>query len=170
MWPSFSWVVVPFRHVTPVLRVHASPSHMVSVLSFVSASLRLHPTAARVPLLFSWHGSRPDGGSSGLSVWHRVGGSTKRASYTPSPSDTCFSGGSVINTSEFARRHFGMFRDGTKPRCIQKEVHRVLVVRAMRVGPSVTAIMSRRRSVLRPAILAPRPRCCRGGFLHTVVF
>ena len=38
-WPSFSWLVVPFRHVAPVLRVHASPSHMVSVLSFVSASL-----------------------------------------------------------------------------------------------------------------------------------
>ena len=38
-WPSFSWLVVPFRHVTPVLRVHASPSHLVSVLSFVSASL-----------------------------------------------------------------------------------------------------------------------------------
>ena len=43
-WPSFSWLVVPFRHVTPVLRVHASPSHMVSALSFVSASfiLRRH--------------------------------------------------------------------------------------------------------------------------------
>ena len=38
-WPSFSWLVVPFQHVTPVLRVHASPSHMVSVLSFVSATL-----------------------------------------------------------------------------------------------------------------------------------
>ena len=36
-WTSFSWLVVPFRHVTPVLRVHASPSHMVSVFSFVSA-------------------------------------------------------------------------------------------------------------------------------------
>ena len=30
-WPSFSWLVVPIRHVTPVLCVHASPSHMVSV-------------------------------------------------------------------------------------------------------------------------------------------
>ena len=38
-WPSFSWLVVPFRHVTLVLCVHASPSHMISVLSFVSASL-----------------------------------------------------------------------------------------------------------------------------------
>ena len=87
-WPSFSWLVVPFRHVTPVLRVLASPSRMVSVLSFVSASLRLHLTTAPLPLLFSWHGSRPDGRSSGLSVWHRVGGSTRGASCTPSPSDT----------------------------------------------------------------------------------
>ena len=29
--PSISWLVVPFRHVTPVLRVHTTPSHMVSV-------------------------------------------------------------------------------------------------------------------------------------------
>ena len=57
-----------------------------------------------------------------------------------------------------------LFRDGTKPRCMQKEVHRALVVRAMRVGCSVTAIVSRRSSILRPAILAPRPRCCRGEF------
>ena len=32
------------------------------------------------------------GRSSGLSVWHRVGGSTRGASYTLSPSDTYFSG------------------------------------------------------------------------------
>ena len=43
------------------------------------------------------------------------------------------------------------FRGETKLRCIQKDVHRVLVVRAMRVGRSVTAVLSRRRSVLRPA-------------------
>ena len=41
-----------------------------------------------------------------LSVWHRVGGSTRGVSKTPSPSDTYFSGGSKINTSEFARRTF----------------------------------------------------------------
>ena len=47
-----------------------------------------------------------------------------------------------------------LFRDGTKPRCKQKEVHRALGVGAMRVGCSVTAILSRRRSILRRAILA----------------
>ena len=62
-----------------------------------------------MPLIFSWHGSRPDGRSSGLSVQHCVGGSTRRASQTPSQSDTYFSGGSIINAPEFARRHFGMF-------------------------------------------------------------
>ena len=31
------------------------------------------------------------------------------ASETLSPSDTYFSGGSMMNTPEFARRHFGMF-------------------------------------------------------------
>ena len=62
-----------------------------------------------MPLLFLWHGSLSDGRSSGLSVWHRVGGSTRRASYTPSPSDTHFSCGSIINTPESARRHFDMF-------------------------------------------------------------
>ena len=38
-----------------------------------------------------------------------VGGSTRGACFTPSPSDTCFPDGSVINTTVFARRHFGMF-------------------------------------------------------------
>ena len=47
---------------------------------------------------------------------------------------------------------------------MHKEVHRALVVRAMRVGCSVTAILSRRRSILRRAILAPPLRCCRGEF------
>ena len=47
---------------------------------------------------------------------------------------------------------------------MQKEVHRALVVRAMRVGCTVTAILSRRKSNHRPAILAPRPRCGRGAF------
>ena len=37
---------------------------------------------------------------------------------------------------------------------MQKEVHLALVVRAMRVGCSVTAILSRRRSILQLAILA----------------
>ena len=41
------------------------------------------------------------------------------AAHTPSPSDTHFSGGSVINTSAFARRHFGMFVS----RWIQTQVH-----------------------------------------------
>ena len=109
----------------------------------------------------------------GLPVWHRVGGSTRRAAFTPSPSDTYFSLGSTINhlPSSHGDILACLLRDGTKPRCMQRKVHRALVVRAMlRVGCSVTAILSRRRSVLRPAILAPRPRCCRGGFLHTVVF
>ena len=38
-WPSFSWLVLPFRLVALVLCVHASSSHMVSVLSFVSGCL-----------------------------------------------------------------------------------------------------------------------------------
>ena len=54
---------------------------------------------------------------------------------------------------------------GTKPRCspsarCPRDALRVLGDR----------ILPRKRSILRPAILAPRPRCCRGGFLHTVVF
>ena len=60
------------------------------------------PARARIAIAY-------DGRSSGLSVCHRVGGVTRGASFRPSPSDTCFPDGSVINTTEFARRHFGMF-------------------------------------------------------------
>ena len=106
----------------------------------------------------------------------------------------CFSGGSMVPASMVGLRasQFGtasevptrelpthrhilssrgdilacLLRDGTKPKVHAEGGHRALVVRAMRVGCSVTAILS----ILRPAILASRPRCCRGGFLHTVVF
>ena len=52
---------------------------------------------------------------------------------------------------------------------MQKEVHRALVVRAMRVGCSVTAILSRRRSSLRSAIFGTSSEVLSRGFLHTVV-
>ena len=107
-------------------------------------------------------------GLRGLSVRHRAGGSTRElpthrhllthlSRAVPQPTHPG-SRGDIL-----AR----LFRDGTKPRCMQKEVHRALVVRAMLVGCSVTANTSRRRSLLRPTILAPRPRCCRAGFLYT---
>ena len=61
----------------------------------------------------------------------------------------------MINTLEFARRHFGMFVS----RWNQTEVHAEggppsARFRAMRDGCSVTAILSCGRSVLRLAILA----------------
>ena len=51
-----------------------------------------------------------------------------------------------------------LFRGGTKSKCMRKEVHRALVVRAMRVGCSVTFNFVHVRGVVE------------GGFLHTVVF
>ena len=53
--------------------------------------------------LILWRRLRPDGRSSGLSVRHRVGGFTAGAFFSPSPSDTYFSGSSIINTPGFAR-------------------------------------------------------------------
>ena len=57
-----------------------------------------------------------------------------------------------------------LFRNEMDPRCTQKEVRPALIVGAMRVRCLATANLSRRRSVLRPTIFAPRPRCRRGGF------
>ena len=132
--------------------------------------LVLHPTAAPVPLLFSWHGSRPDGRSSGLSVWHRVGGSTRGASCTPSPSDTYFSGGSMINTPEFARRHFGMFVSGWN----QTQVHAEGGPPSARCPRDARWVLGDRNSVQKvdsaTCNFGTSAEVLSSGFQHTVVF
>ena len=83
---------------------------------------------------------------------------------TPSPSDTYFSCGSKSTQRVRAATfwHVCLEMEPNPGACRRMSTERSLC--AMRVGCSVTAILSRRRSILRPAILALFPRCCRGGF------